>query len=342
MTTIVIVAVVAALAGAVAGAMIGRLRSHGQGCAPYDDVARLAENLVRGLAGEDVSRALEQARATTGVQSLRLTSGPTVETSRTATRVDLRVDGVVRGALVADGADRGAISALEGLAWLIQCAAEAEELHAARKLQTQAELLALKAQIRPHFIYNALNVIASFTITDPERARALLIEFADFTRYWFREPGALASLGDELRAIEGYLTLERARYGDRLSVRLQVSPESLSTRVPHLSLQPLVENAVRHGIESVERGGSLSITAYDEGALTIVTIEDDGVGMDPQRLAHALAGELSGVHIGLRNVDTRLRETYGDAFGLVVHTAPGAGTLITVRVPKFSPLSGSS
>jgi two-component system LytT family sensor kinase len=143
-------------------------------------------------------------------------------------------------------------------------------------------------------------------------------------------------LADELRAIDSYLLLERPRFGDRLKVRLEISPESLTTRIPHLCLQPLVENAVRHGIESSEGQGTIVITSRDEGAMTIVTIEDDGVGMDPDRLRAVLAGELEGVHVGLRNVDLRLRQIYGTGFGLVIDTAVGEGTMITIRIPKSS------
>jgi two-component system LytT family sensor kinase len=99
-------------------------------------------------------------------------------------------------------------------------------------------------------------------------------------------------------------------------------------------LQPLVENAVRHGIESSDGRGTIVITSRDEGALTIVTVDDDGVGMDPDRLRAVLAGELEGVHVGLRNVDLRLRRIYGPESGLVVDTALRAGTMITLRIPK--------
>lgn len=332
-----------ALAGFVLGALIGAFfATRGKDAAPrprFHDVADLVDALARGLAGEDTSRAVGRARTVFGVPSLELVHHHTDDGESKRAAAEIWLEHEVVGALVADDADRRAMRDLQGLARLVQLAMEARQLESAKELQAQAQLVALKTQIRPHFIYNALNVIGSLTISDPERARNLLIEFAHFTRYWFREQGPLVALADELRAIEGYLLLERARYGERLSVRWEISPEALATRVPHLCLQPLVENAVRHGIESDEGHGSISIAARDEGALTMITIEDDGVGMDPQRLADVLAGKLPGVHVGLRNVDARLRRTYGDAFGLVVDTALGAGTLITVRVPKFAPES---
>src|SRR5690606_37074354 len=137
----------------------------------------------------------------------------------------------------------------------------------------------------PHFIYNALNTVASFVRTDPDRARELLLEFADFTRYSFRATGEYTLLADELRNIDRYLTLERARFGNALEVRLQIAPEVLSVTLPFLALQPLVENAVRHGIAgTATRTGTITITAADEGTDCLISVEDDGVGMDPELL----------------------------------------------------------
>ena len=119
----------------------------------------------------------------------------------------------------------------------------------------EAEVRALRAQISPHFIYNSLNAIASFINTDPARARELVVEFADFTRYSFRRHGDFTTLAEELRCIDRYLLLERARFGDRVQVSLRIAPEVLSTVIPFLSLQPLVENAVRHGLEAKEGAG---------------------------------------------------------------------------------------
>jgi two-component system LytT family sensor kinase len=99
----------------------------------------------------------------------------------------------------------------------------------------------------------------------------------------------------------------------------------------------LVENAVRHGLATKEGGGHLSISASDEGAEAVITIEDDGVGSDPQAIRTVLDGRAEGENLGLGNVDARLRQVYGDDFGLVVETAPGAGTKVTFRVPKYAP-----
>lgn len=250
-------------------------------------------------------------------------------------RAGTRVVGAV--AAFAPTAGAGLVRATREVADWVAVQVELAELDASRTLLMEAEVRALRAQISPHFIYNSLNAIASFINTDPARARELVVEFADFTRYSFRRHGEFTTLAEELRCIDRYLLLERARFGERVQVSLRVAPEVLSTVIPFLSLQPLVENAVRHGLEAKEGPGHISITANDAGAFAEVTIEDDGVGMDPAQLQSVLAGHSDGDHVGLRNVDARLRQVYGNEHGLVIETAPGEGTLITMRVPKSQP-----
>ncbi|MGG5172119.1 sensor histidine kinase [Pseudarthrobacter sp. J1738] len=247
-----------------------------------------------------------------------------------------RVVGAV--AAMAPAASAGLVRATSEVAGWVATQVELAELDQSRTLLMEAEVKALRAQISPHFIYNSLNAIASFINTDPERARDLVVEFADFTRYSFRRHGEFTTLAEELRSIDSYLLLERARFGERLQISLQIAPEVLSTIVPFLSLQPLVENAVRHGLESKAGVGTIRISARDLGTSAEVTVEDDGVGMDPGKLRRVLAGLSDSDSVGLRNVDVRLRQVYGDAHGLEIDTAPGEGTLITMRVPKSQPL----
>jgi len=200
----------------------------------------------------------------------------------------------------------------------------------------QAQLNFLRAQISPHFIYNALTAIESYVRSDPERARDLLVRFAEFIRWTFRERSQYTTLAEELRFVDTYLELERARFGDRLEVSLRVAPEVLPVKVPSLVLQPLVENAIRHGLEQFSGTARLHITAENVGHEAIVTVEDAGVGVDPQELADVLAGRNGGDSVGLRNVDERLRATFGTGHGLTIETEVGAGTKVTMRLPKFS------
>jgi two-component system LytT family sensor kinase len=230
-------------------------------------------------------------------------------------------------------------AALETGRW-VSTQLELAEADLQREALAQAEVRALRAQISPHFIYNALSAIGSFVRTDPERARELILEFAEFTRYSFRSHGEFTTLAEELRSIDRYLLLERARFGDRLQVRLQVAPEVLPVVIPFLCLQPLVENAVRHGLATKPGLGTITIVAADAGAECHITVEDDGVGMDPEQLLRRTSGpgdEAEGHHVGLGNVDDRLRSVFGEAFGLVVESARGAGTKVSMRVPKFHP-----
>ncbi|MDT5364689.1 MAG: two-component system, LytTR family, sensor kinase [Mycobacterium sp.] len=255
-------------------------------------------------------------------------------------------DGDVLGVLVAVTSREPAPGMLGAIGEVARYAAsqlELADLDASRARLDRAEVLALRAQISPHFIYNALNTIASFVRTDPDRARELILEFADFTRYSFRAAGQYTTLSEELGNIDRYLTLERARFGNALTVRLQVAPEMLNVVVPFLALQPLVENAVRHGFAG-RGGGTVEIVARDDGTDCVVTVEDDGVGMDPDALRSGPADALADVtpdapshsaHVGLTNVDHRLRAAFGNDYGLVVETAMDAGTKVIMRVPKF-------
>ncbi|MFC0863338.1 histidine kinase [Sphaerimonospora cavernae] len=259
---------------------------------------------------------------------------------RHAVVVPLTTDDRVVGSLAVygDHASAGLVRAAQEVARWVDSQLELAELDRSRTMLMEAEVRALRAQISPHFIYNSLTTIASFVRTDPERARELLLEFADFTRYSFRRHGDFTTLAEELRSIDRYLTLERARFGDQLQVTLRIAPEVLAVAVPFLCLQPLIENAVRHGLEGV---GRITIIAEDAGAECAISVEDDGAGMDPERLRRVLAGEdrsgTGGSGVGLANVDERLRQVYGDEYGLVVETAPGAGTKVTLRLPKYHP-----
>ncbi|WP_232680911.1 sensor histidine kinase [Nocardioides sp. R-C-SC26] len=258
---------------------------------------------------------------------------------RSALVSPLVVDGLIVGSLVALAPSQtaGLARAVDEVATWVSGQLELAELESSRARLAEAEVRALRAQISPHFVYNSLGAIASFVRTDPDRARELLLEFADFTRYSFRRHGEFTTLAEELRSVERYLLLEQARFGERLQVRLSIAPEVLPVAVPFLCIQPLVENAVRHGLEGVDRVGHITITARDRAQDCHIEVEDDGTGEEPEKVRRVLAGDTSIDSVGLGNVDARLRSTYGDDYGLVVETAPGAGTKVIVRVPKFAP-----
>ena len=277
----------------------------------------------------------------TGRSSLSaLTCGDPDCPVRSAVVAPLLVEDRVVGALAAyaPSASASLVRAVGEVARWVSSQLELAVLDDSRARLAQAQVQALRAQISPHFVYNALTAIASFVRTDPPRARELLLEFADFTRYASRTHGEFTTLAEELRSIDRYLLLERARFGDRLQVTLRIAPEVLPVAVPYLCLQPLVENAVKHGLD--HGSGTVSIVAEDAGSECEISVEDDGAGSDPERVRAVLAGTApadgSGHDsMGLGNVDARLRAVYGDDHGLVVETALGAGTRVTLRVPKF-------
>ncbi|MGZ4643335.1 MAG: histidine kinase [Blastococcus sp.] len=285
----------------------------------------------------------------TVVRTRHLSCGAPTCDVRAAVAGPLVEGNTVVGALVAYGPSSSAllVRAVDEVARWTSSQLELAAANREHARAVEAELRALRAQISPHFTYNALTAVASFTRTDPDRARELLLEFAEFTRYALRDSGQLATVAEELRNTERYLTLEQARFGERLAVRLRVAPEVLPVAVPFLVIQPLVENAVRHGLEGAGGQVTVTITAADEGNDAVLTVEDDGAGATPGSISASLArgGRPGpGTHgVGLGNVDARLRSVFGDPYGLVVETAPGAGTKVVVRVPKTVPgaLSGA-
>lgn len=261
---------------------------------------------------------------------------------RHAVVVPLEAEGRNRGALViiTGGDQKRLLRAADEVADHVSAQLELAELQESKEKLARAEVRALRAQISPHFIYNALNTISSHIRNDPDQARELLQEFADFTRYSFRtNDGMYTTLAEEIRNIDRYLMLEGARFGpERLKVQLKIAPEVLPVTLPFLALQPLVENAVRHGLLNKPGGGTVSVVAEDHGTDAVISVDDDGVGMDPQELESELDDtHINGAHVGLGNINDRMRATFGHDYGLVVETEEGAGMKVIMRVPKFAP-----
>ncbi|MGH8793592.1 MAG: sensor histidine kinase [Stackebrandtia sp.] len=225
---------------------------------------------------------------------------------------------------------------LREVAELVSESLDHARLRQARDRIAAADLRTLRAQISPHFMHNALAAISAHIRTDPDRARQLLSDFADYLRYSFSGAGDYATLADELQAVQTYLELQRARFDDRLEITVRIAPEVLPVAVPFLVVQPIVENAVRHGFERKSGVGHISVSGFGEGPLCVIEIDDDGAGMDPELARAILAGAGPPAKgVGLANVDHRLRAVYGPEHGLVVETAPDAGTKVTIRVPRF-------
>jgi two-component system, LytTR family, sensor kinase len=216
---------------------------------------------------------------------------------------------------------------------LVSAQVELSALAEQEERLAQAELRALRAQISPHFIYNALAAVAGDIHARPEEARELLIDFAEFTRYLFRDRRSYVTLGEEIDHVSRYVRLEQARFRGSLHVAFDVPKQTRSAVVPAMSVQPLVENAVRHGVERRAGTGQVEITAQIVGSDVELCVRDDGVGMEAARVDAALAG--AGGGIGLSNVDARLRATFGERYALRIESAPGRGTRAVMPVPNL-------
>jgi two-component system sensor histidine kinase LytS len=196
-----------------------------------------------------------------------------------------------------------------------------------RALATEAELKALKAQIDPHFLFNTLNTIASLIHTNPDQAETTVERLAEMFRYVLNgSERRLVPLEEELAFVDGYLEIERARFGDRLRVIHEIAPEVLSVPVPSLILQPLVENVVRHGRGS-DGSIDLDIRVTSRPDEILIAIADKGPGMPSEYMA------APGQGVGLRNVDERLRKTYGLEHTLEIGANEPQGTVVIVRIP---------
>jgi sensor histidine kinase YesM len=198
-----------------------------------------------------------------------------------------------------------------------------------KTLAAQAELKALRAQINPHFLFNSLNTIASLVSSDPPRAEESVERLADIFRYALSASDKeFATLRDELEFIDSYLEIEKARFGERLEVTKDISPDILDTPIPSLILQPLVENSIKHG--SGENGKMrIAITGHTDGELVQLAIKDEGGGI-PEQVRKGVY--TSGT--GLRNVSERLRKVYGEGYGLEVKENTPSGTIAVVTVPR--------
>ncbi|HEX2211461.1 MAG TPA: histidine kinase [Longimicrobium sp.] len=189
----------------------------------------------------------------------------------------------------------------------------------------RAQLNALRMQLHPHFLFNALNTVNTYVRADPGTAERMITRLAELLRHALAGGGAHeVPLEEELRIARAYLEIEQARFEDRLRVRWNVEASTHAARVPSLLLQPLVENAVRHGIAPRAAPGTIEIAAERRDGSLVLTVRDDGVG-----LAHGVPRE----GVGLANTRARLRQLYGTRQSLELSGGPGEGTTVRVSLP---------
>ncbi|AUO06052.1 lysis regulatory protein [Paenibacillus jamilae] len=197
----------------------------------------------------------------------------------------------------------------------------------------RSEMAFLQAQIKPHFLYNALNVIVSTVAVDPDKAAELLMELSQYLRgsFDFQNRENTVPLCKELELVESYVALEKARFEERLQVTIEVG-RNIRSLIPPLSIQPIVENAIRHGVMQRATGGTVRVIVQEDGADFVVSVTDDGVGIPPERLQQLLSEEHVSSSVGLRNIHRRLIHMYGE--GLRIESNPMQGTTVSFRVPE--------
>lgn len=219
-----------------------------------------------------------------------------------------------------------------GLGQLFSTQLELSKIDYQSELLAKSELKALQAQINPHFLFNAINTIVSLIRTQPDNARRLLIHLSNYFRNNLQESNNEVDLYKELENIKSYLEIEKARFGDKLNIVFDI-PDKIDCILPPLLLQPLVENAVKHGIFEKVDGGTVQIKAIDNGRETELIVEDDGIGMSEELLSSLLNDQVS-TGIGLNNVNNRLKAMYGKEYGLIIESKIGQGTRVKMRIPK--------
>jgi two-component system, LytTR family, sensor kinase len=192
-----------------------------------------------------------------------------------------------------------------------------------KDLLVMAELKLLQAQVNPHFLFNALNTIIAVTRTSPSRARELLVHLSRFFRKNLKRQGDLSTLAEELEHVGSYLEIEKARFQDRLRVEIDVDPSLLGMKLPTFTLQPLIENAIKHGLSATMGQGTARIRARRSGDSAIIEVEDN---------AGAFTAA-DGDGLGMKIVDRRIKNLLGDAFGIQVSCVAHELTRVTVTVP---------
>ncbi len=210
--------------------------------------------------------------------------------------------------------------------------------------QQEAELVALQAQINPHFLYNTLDAINLYAIRHQvPQISEMISALSDFFRYGLSKGKRVIPLSDELVTVESYLKIQKVRLREQIDYTMDIAEETRGNLIAKMVIQPLVENAIVHGIQPAGRPGHIVITARREGEVLRVAVEDDGVGADMQELHDMLATDIPAVRkhsFGIRNVNDRIRMLFGDAYGLRFEALDGAGCRAVLILPNIRSMEG--
>ncbi len=216
----------------------------------------------------------------------------------------------------------------EGIANLLSQQLLTGRLEQQQRLLVQSELKLVQAQINPHFLFNTLNTISAITRREPERARQLLLHLSLFFRKNLKRQSGLATLQEEQEHCQSYLEIELARFGDRLTVQNEIPPTLAGLKLPSFTLQPLIENAIKHGISTLLEQGHIRL--YTEQTAERVTIHvEDNAGTWQEKPA--------GDGLGMTLVDRRLKSAFGNRYGLSVSCEPDCWTRVSVTLPRELP-----
>ncbi len=203
-----------------------------------------------------------------------------------------------------------------------------------KRLVLEARFDALQRQINPHFLFNTLNSIATLIRVRPEQARELIVKLANILRALLKDHDSYVPLREELAFTEDYLGIEVVRFGaEKLRVVKEFDLDTLELPVPSMLLQPLVENSIKHGLEPRISGGTITLRSRLESGNLVIEVEDDGVGIAPERVLKTGVLTQQGNGIGMRNVRERLEVLYGEAARFDITSRPGRGTRITLQLP---------
>ncbi|WP_303722944.1 sensor histidine kinase [Malonomonas rubra] len=213
----------------------------------------------------------------------------------------------------------------EGLASLLSEQLLRSRYESQQNMLTKSELKLVQAQVNPHFLFNALNTIIAIIEQDAQRAKELTLHLSNFFRKNLKRSGDLATLEEELDHVNSYLTIERARFEDRLVVETEISPELLSIKLPTFTLQPIIENSIKHGISQIFGTGIVKVRAVQSEGQIRIEVEDN---------AGTYCEKLQSDGLGMNLVDKRIKNLYGDQYGISVACVPEEKTLITISVPQ--------
>ncbi len=213
-----------------------------------------------------------------------------------------------------------------------------QKLEEQTRLLLEARLDALQRQINPHFLFNTLNSIGSLIRLDPELAREMVVRLANILRVLLKQRDAFVPFREELAFTDDYLAIEVVRFGDKLQVVKEIAADTLDLQVPSMLLQPLIENSIKHGLEPRISGGTVTLRSKLADNLLRLEVEDDGVGIAPEREATSPVSGLvrPGTGIGMRNVRERLLVSFGSAAHLQIESRPGRGTRVSIEMPLMS------